>query len=268
MARPARETARVILHAIDSGAPDGRPPAVLLHGLFGAARNFGAVQRALAPTRRVVALDLRNHGESPHAAGMDYDTLAADVLETLAQLRALPCALIGHSMGGKVAMRVALTDPAAVARLLVSDISPVVYAPASADYAAAMAALPLHDGMTRAAADAFLADTVPEKNIRAFLLQNLAFGAPPRWRIGLAEIVAAMPDIGDWPAPPGGAVYPGPTVFVAGARSAYIRPAYRPVIRALFPAARFVTVKDAGHWVHADNFAGFMAVLEAFLAPI
>jgi pimeloyl-ACP methyl ester carboxylesterase len=256
---------RVILHAIEGGTADGRVPVVLVHGLFGQARNFGAVQRAVAATRRVIALDLRNHGESPHAAAMDYDTMARDVLETLAALDALPCALVGHSMGGKVAMRVALTSAASVARLLVSDIAPVVYDVASADYAAAMAALPLTPGLARAAADAFLAQTVDDKGVRAFLLQNLVFGASPHWRIGLAEIVAAMPDIGGWPALPEGTVYDGPTVFVSGARSDYIRPEYRGAIRTLFPMARFVAVKDAGHWVHADNPAGFMGVLEAFL---
>jgi pimeloyl-ACP methyl ester carboxylesterase len=255
----------VILHALNSGTTDGRPPLVLLHGLFGQARNFGAVQRAVSPQRRVIALDLRNHGDSPHAPGMDYDTMAADVAETLATRDALPCVLIGHSMGGKVAMRVALTRPGAVARLLVSDMSPVAYTPPSADYAAAMAALTLAPGLTRAAADAHLSDAVPEAGVRAFLLQNLIFGERPRWRIGLSEIVAGMPDIGGWAALPPGTAYAGPTLFVAGARSDYIRPEYRPIIRALFPAARFVTVKDAGHWVHADNLPGFLGVLEAFL---
>jgi pimeloyl-ACP methyl ester carboxylesterase len=256
----------VRLHAIESGVAGGRPPVVLLHGLFGQARNFGAVQRAVAATRRVISLDMRNHGDSPHAPGMSYDTMAADVVETLGALGALPCVLIGHSMGGKVAMRTALTAPDAVTRLLVSDISPVVYAPASADYAAAMAALPLAAGLTRAAAEAFLTPAVPEAGVRAFLLQNLAFGETPHWRIGLSEIVAGMPDIGGWAALPEGAAYGGPTLFVAGARSDYILPAYRPIIRALFPLARFVTVKHAGHWVHADNLAGFLGVLEAFLA--
>jgi pimeloyl-ACP methyl ester carboxylesterase len=255
----------MILHAIESGPGDGRPPVVLVHGLFGQARNFGAVQRAVAAARRVIALDMRNHGKSPHAPGMTYDTMAADVLETLGAMQALPCVLVGHSMGGKVVMRTALTAPDVVTRLLVSDIAPVAYLPASADYAAAMAALRL-DGVTRASADAFLAKVVPEKDVRAFLLQNLAFGAAPHWKIGLAEIVAAMPDIGGWDAPTQGAAYAGPTLFVAGAQSDYITPEHRPAIRALFPAARFIAVKDAGHWVHADNLAGFMAVLEAFLA--
>jgi pimeloyl-ACP methyl ester carboxylesterase len=131
-------------------------------------------------------------------------------------------------------------------------------------YVEAMAAIPLHAALTRAAADAALADAVPDPVVRGFLLQNLRFGSAPEWRIGLNEIAAAMPAIEGW-AQTEGRPYPGPALFIAGARSDYILPEYRPAIRALFPAARFVTLKDAGHWVHADNPAAFTAVLEAFL---
>jgi len=256
----------MMLAGIEGGDGERGLPLVLLHGLFGAARNFGAIVRTVGAERRVIALDLRNHGDSPHASGMDYDTMARDVLESLAARGALPCALVGHSMGGKVAMRAALRDPEAVVRLLVSDIAPVAYAPASIAYARAMTALPLRPGLTRAAADAFLATTVPEAPLRAFLLQNLAVGPMPRWRIGLEHILTDFDAIGGWPDLPAGTAYAGPTLFVAGARSAYILPKYRPAIRTLFPASHFVTVKEAGHWVHADNPAGFMAVLRTFLA--
>jgi pimeloyl-ACP methyl ester carboxylesterase len=251
----------MILNALESG--NGTPVA-LLHGLFGQAGNFGTVQRRLAAGHRVIALDLRNHGASGHAPAMGFPAMAEDVLETLRDRGALPCALAGHSMGGKVAMMAALEAPAAVSRLLVSDIAPVRYPPAFRDLAAAMAAMPLHPGLTRAEADAALGETAAP-GVRAFLLQNLQFGASPRWRIGLAEIAAALPTIEDWPEREA-APYTGPTLFVSGARSDYIRPEYRGTIRALFPKARFVTVKDAGHWVHADNPAGFAAVVEAFLA--
>jgi len=234
----------MILNALESG--NGTPVA-LLHGLFGQAGNFGTVQRRLAAGHRVIALDLRNHGASGHAPAMGFPAMAEDVLETLRDRGALPCALAGHSMGGKVAMMAALEAPAAVSRLLVSDIAPVRYPPAFRDLAAAMAAMPLHPGLTRAEADAALGETAAP-GVRAFLLQNLQFGASPRW----PEREAAP--------------YTGPTLFVSGARSDYIRPEYRGTIRALFPKARFVTVKDAGHWVHADNPAGFAAVVEAFLA--
>ena len=266
------------------------PPVVLLHGLFGQARNFGQIQRALAQRWRVVALDLRNHGASPHGPDMRYATMAEDVLETLAALGALPAALIGHSMGGKVAMRAALLQPDAVERLLVADIAPVVYRPHNQPIVDAMLSVPLHDGLTRAEADAALRAAVPEASVRAFLLQNLRLGTPPFWRIGLYEIEAAMADIEGWDGPadssdPGvtyagapeaeaihsraihaGPTYTGRTLFVAGETSNYIRREDRPAIRALFPAARFVTVKRAGHWLHADNPAGFLAVAEAFLS--
>jgi len=251
----------VILRATEMG--DG-PPVALLHGLFGAGRNWGAIQRRLAKRFRVLALDLRNHGDSPHVPGMTYEALAGDVLETLARAGALPAALVGHSMGGKAAMRAALDRPDAVTRLLVADIAPVRYPTGFGAYARAMAALPLTPGLTRAQADAALAPAVPDTGVRLFLLQNLRFGAAPAWRIGLAEIAAGLADVEGWEAPPG-ATYDGPTLFVAGARSTYIQPGHRPAIRALFPAARFITLKDAGHWLHSDNPEGFLAVAEAFL---
>ena len=249
------------LHALEAG--DG-PTVVLLHGLFGAARNWGAMQRALAPRFRTIALDMRNHGASPHAPGMRYAELAADVLETLAAMNAVPAAVVGHSMGGKAAMVAALTRPDAVSRLLVSDIAPVSYHHGNAGVAAAMRALPLTAGLSRAQASDALAAAAPDPAVRAFLVSNLALGPQPSWRIGLDEIAAAIPDLEGWedPALP---PYTGPTLFVSGTNSDYVLPEHRPAIRALFPAARFVGVKGAGHWVHADNPAGFLAVLHAFL---
>ncbi len=254
----------MILHATSRG--DG-PVLVLLHGLFGQSGNFGAVQRRLAAGgRRVVALDLRNHGASPHATGMDYATMAEDVHATLGELGLLPCAVLGHSMGGKAAMMLALRHPQAVARLCVADIAPVRYRPQLVTYATAMRDMALSPGLTRAAADAALAPVVADAGERAFLLSNLRLGDAPHWRIGLDEIIAGMDDIQDWPVAEA-AAYAGPTLFLAGARSRYVRPEHRPAIAALFPAARFVTLRNAGHWLHADDPEGFLAVVEAF-APV
>jgi pimeloyl-ACP methyl ester carboxylesterase len=250
------------LHFIQTG--EGNPPLVLLHGLFGSARNFGAVQREFAQHRRTIALDLRNHGASPHDPDMRYVSMAADVLETLADQSALPAVVLGHSMGGKAAMQMALLHPDAVARLIVADIAPVPNPPDLLPIAEAMMALSLWPGMTRAQADAALGNTVPDAAMRAFLLQNLQLGATPAWRIGLAEIIADFADIEAWDAP-ANTQYVGPTLFIAGATSNYIKPEHRPIIRALFPNARFVTLKNAGHWLHADNPVGFVGVLEAFL---
>ena len=250
----------MLLNHIDTGTG---PPIVLLHGLFGAARNFGTVQRALAPLYRVIALDARNHGASPHAAGMRYATLATDVLETLDALGIARAAVLGHSMGGKTAMTIAVMAPERVGRLLVADIAPVPYQHANNSVAEAMRAIPLRAGLTRTEAEAALNEAVPIASVRTFLIQNLQFVPQPHWRIGLDEIAAAIPDLEGWEPPSG--IYPGPALFVSGAQSDYVRPEHRPLIRALFPAARFVTVKHAGHWLHADNPAGFLSVVEAFL---
>jgi pimeloyl-ACP methyl ester carboxylesterase len=250
------------LHAIEAG--QGDPPLVLLHGLFGSARNFGSVQREFAAHRRTIALDLRNHGSSPHDIDMHYAAMAADVLRTLDAMSALPATVLGHSMGGKAAMRAALKQPDAIARLIVADIAPVPNPPHLRPVAEAMASMALVPGMTRAEADAALADAVPEAGMRAFLLQNLQLGQTPHWRIGLQEIIGGFADIEAWDAP-SHAQYDGPALCIAGASSHYVRPEHRPIIRALFPRARFVTLKNAGHWLHADNPAGFIAVVEAFL---
>jgi pimeloyl-ACP methyl ester carboxylesterase len=239
-------------------------PVVLLHGLFGAAQNWGAIQRRLAVRYRVLALDLRNHGDSPHDALMDYPAMAADVAETIAGVTAAPAAIIGHSMGGKVAMALALTEPQLVSRLVVADIAPVTYPPALRPYVEAMQAITLRPGLTRRDADAALAEIIPEPGIRGFLLQNLRLqDGPPSWRLGLEEIAAAMPVLEGFPE--FHTQYGGPVLVIAGERSGYIRPAHEARFHALFPAARFATVPGAGHWVHAENPAGFLAVLEPFL---
>lgn len=250
----------MILNAVQSG--EG-PPVVILHGLFGAARNFGAAQRALSPAFRVIALDMRNHGDSPHATDMRYQTLAEDVRDTMQSFGIEKTAIIGHSMGGKAAMAMALRWPEQVGRLLVSDIAPVSYQHGNTAYTSAMQAVPLTRDLTRRQADAALAAAVPDPTLRPFLLQNLRLGDRPGWRIGLDQIAAAIPDLEGWSDLPGR--YEGPTLFVTGALSHYVLPEHRPAIRAQFPAARFVAIKNAGHWVHADNPAGFLSVLQAFL---
>ncbi len=241
------------------------PPVALLHGLFGSAANFGTIQKRLAERFRVISLDLRNHGNSPHTPFMSYPAMAEDVLETLRARHALPCAWIGHSMGGKVAMAAALEAPGAVSRLLVADIAPAIYPPVYRSYAEAMAKMPFAPDFTRIAADRFLATTIDNPAIRAFLLQNLKFGAEPAWRIGLEAITNALPLLEAWPNIEESA-YLGPTLFVGGARSDYIQPEHRAIIRELFPAARFAVLKNAGHWLHADNPDGFVSLVDAFLS--
>lgn len=253
----------MILHTAARGGAGG-PALVLLHGLFGRAANFGAVMSRLAASgRRVLALDLRNHGASPHADTMDYPAMAADVAETLDAVGALPCRLVGHSMGGKVAMALALTDPRAIERLVVVDIAPVRYPSNFGNNAAAMRALPLPPGLTRTTADAALAPDVPDPRIRGFLLQNLRVGGDPAWTIGLDAITAALPVVEGWPGLDGR--YDGPTLFLRGERSDYVTDAAWPLIRRLFPAATAKTL-PTGHWVHAEDPEGFVAAVDAFMS--
>lgn len=249
----------MILSATDLGAG---PPAIILHGLFGTASNFATIQKRLAIGRRVVTMDLRNHGRSGHDPAMDYAIMAADVLETMAAMGLEQAALVGHSMGGKVVMQAALRHAERASRLLIADIAPVPYPPRYRDITDAMLALPLEPGLTRAAADAALSSAVPDTAMRQFLLSNLRFGLAPAWRIGLHEIAGALPAIEGWA---GEGSYAGPTLVLRGERSDYIKPDDRALFRRLFPAARFASLRDAGHWLHADAPDAFVATLDAFL---
>jgi len=251
----------MILHTTDAGTG---PTVVLLHGLFGMARNLGFLTRTLRGRFRVVALDLRNHGDSPHAPDMRYATLAADVAETLEYLSIRKPAVIGHSMGGKTAMRLALSGGYDVGRLCIVDIAPTVYPPRNKPVIDALRSVRLIPGLTRQDADASLTASIPDPSLRGFLLQNLIWGEEPRWRIDLNAIEAALPDLEGWDAPPD-LSWPGPTLFIAGGRSDFIRDDHRPSMRACFPRGRVVTIRDAGHWVHVDNPNAFLGTIEAFL---
>jgi pimeloyl-ACP methyl ester carboxylesterase len=252
----------MILNVTDQG--EGAP-IVLLHGLFGRAQNLGALARRLAARARVISLDVRNHGASGHAPGMDYRTLAGDVLETMSALSIPQAALLGHSMGGKAAMAAALMSPSRISRLLVEDVAPVAYDHHTIEVARAMQAIPLHASLTRTEAMGYLQRAVPDATVRAFLLQNLQLAAKPFWRIGLQDIADAIPDIETFPQFPGGTRYMGPALFVAGARSDYIGAADHATIKALFPNAMVETIPDAGHWLHADQPELFGAIAERFL---
>ena len=252
----------MILNSIEQG--DGLP-VVLLHGLFGTARNLGAVARGLAAHARVLSLDLRNHGDSPRDPRMDYPTMAADVAETMAARGIASAAVVGHSMGGKVAMMLALTRPETVEKLAVLDIAPVAYDHGYGGYIAAMKTIPLDNRINRKRANEMLADAIPDAALRVFLLSNLMLGENPHWRFGLDEIGGAMDTLLDWKLPRGAAPYKGPALFLRGANSDYITDEERAPIFALFPAARIETIDHAAHWVHAEQPQAVIAALERFL---
>jgi esterase len=243
----------MILNAAVTG--DGEP-LVLVHGLFGAARNLGILTRALSQGAKVIVLDLRNHGESPHGLPMDFATMAGDVVETLDSLGVSRASIIGHSLGGKTAMALALTRPEMVTRLVVMDIAPVAYDHDYEGYVQAMLAMPLSPELTRGEADQALARAVREAPMRAFLLNNLVVG----WR----EIQAAMPDLLDWKALPGQRPYTGPALFLRGANSSYVGPEAEGAIDALFPGAVRQSIEGAAHWLHADKPREVIAALKDF----
>jgi esterase len=239
------------------------PSVAILHGLFGWGRNWATIAQRLAARRRVIALDLRNHGNSPWADTMSYAEMAADIRDTLGG----PATLIGHSMGGKAAMVAALRHGVEIERLVVVDIAPVAYAPRHLGHLRAMRALDLSHIRRRSDADSALAPAVPDAAERAFLLQNLVFAAGGvRWRFNLAAIEQAMPDLVGFPALPAGVAYRGPTLFVAGGKSDYLLPTHETPIRQFFPNAQIARIGGAGHWLHAEQPQEFLDLVEPFLA--
>ncbi|MEC9432687.1 MAG: alpha/beta fold hydrolase [Pseudomonadota bacterium] len=250
-------------------APEGaeiHPPLVVAHGLFGSARNWGGVAKRLAQGRRVVAVDMRNHGESPWSDEMTYPAMAADLAEALADAAGPggEADLLGHSMGGKAAMACALTQSPPLRRLIVADVAPVPYRHSHAGYVAAMQGIDLGALTRRSEAEALLAPHVPDRSMRAFLLHSLA-NSPEglRWRLNLDALADGMAGLVDWPAPD--ARWQGPALFLAGGKSGYLTEAHHAGVRALFPAARFETIPGADHWLHADAPEEFAAICASFL---
>lgn len=239
------------------------PPLVLLHGLFGSSDNWHTVARALAADLSVYALDLRNHGRSFHSARHDYAAMAEDV-ERFAAARGLaPVTLLGHSMGGKVAMVLAGSNPERVGRLIVVDITPKA-TPVLREPIAALRRLDFEKIGTLAQAEAMLAPEIPDPVLRHFLLKN-AERTPAgryRWRINLEAIERNLDRIAE-AVPAGG--FDKPCLFIRGGKSDYLGDADWRGLRGLFPAAELATLPEAGHWVHADARDAFIAVVRDFI---
>jgi pimeloyl-ACP methyl ester carboxylesterase len=259
------------VHARELGERGSR--VVFLHGLFGQGRNWTQIGKALAdPERadshRVLLVDLPHHGRSAWAEHFDYLQVADRVAGLLDPED--PVCVVGHSLGGKVAMVLALRRPELVERLCVVDVSPVAYDHLSAfeGYVAAMRGLDLASLEQRADADAALTDAVPDPTVRAFLLQNLRReGDGWRWQVDLEVLGRDLPVIGSWPEDrlTDVAPYGGPVLWVAGAGSDYVSQAYKPAMDRWFPGNRLVTIKGAGHWVHSEQPDVFLEVLRRFL---
>ncbi|SIO44767.1 Pimeloyl-ACP methyl ester carboxylesterase [Rhodovulum sp. ES.010] len=247
------------------GTPTDAPPLLIAHGLFGSARNWGVIAKRLSDGREVLAVDMRNHGDSPWTDSHRYPDLAEDLAEVI-DAHGGRAEVLGHSMGGKAAMVLALTRPDMVSRLVVADIAPVAYGHSQSHLIAAMRALDLGPVTRRGEADAALSGTIEDPSTRAFLLQSLDLKAtPPDWRLNLDVLDAEMAHITGWPDDVTGR-FDRPTLFLSGGASDYVRPEHRDRIKALFPKARFAKLPGAGHWLHAEKPRDFEAAVRAFLS--
>jgi esterase len=243
------------------------PPVVVLHGLLGRARNWLSIARALAPSYTVHLADLRNHGASPWSDEMSYAAMARDVAALIEQLDAGPVRVVGHSMGDKVAMALALTRPELAERLIVVDIAPVRYRQGYEGFVRAMLAVDLPAVTRRADADTALAGAVPEPGMRAFLLQNLdTADGRFTWRPNLSVLLAAMPELTGFPAELADEVSQAPAWCLRGERSSYVEAGGEAALRRHFPRLELRSVPGAGHWPHAEQPDGFLGLLEPALA--
>ena len=256
------ETKPMLLFHRDLGGA-GRPPLVILHGMLGSSRNWQTAGRDLAAKFHVLALDLRNHGASPHADKMTYDAMLADVLGWLEERGLARATLLGHSMGGKVAMLLACRQPQRVERLIAVDIAPKNYFwPAHRLEFAAMNELDLAKLRSRADAEAQFEPRVPGWAMRKFLTTNLERDANGHWRwlVNLPALTAALPALEKNPLVAGDR-FDGPALFVAGGKSRYVAAEDHAAIRAHFPAARIAVMAEAGHNPHMEARAAFVATL-------
>ena len=245
-----------MLNTVSHDGP-GEVPLLIAHGLFGSARNWGVIAKRLSETRPVIAVDMRNHGGSPWYDSHSY----ADMADDLAQILDGPADVVGHSMGGKAAMMLALTHPEKVNRLIVADIAPVRYSHTQMGPLNAMRHADLSAVQNRAEARDALGELEP--GVADFLLQSLDM-KERRWRLNLDVLAEAMDDILSFPDVSG--QFDGPVLFLSGAESHYVQPEHRPLIKALFPKARFAKLPGAGHWLHADKPREFEAAVAAFLS--
>ncbi len=245
----------------------GKPPLVVIHGLLGSSRNWQTVGADLAAQRHVHALDLRNHGMSPHAEDHDFATMEADVLRWMDGQGIARAALMGHSMGGKVAMALACHRPERVERLVSVDIAPRDYdASKFKTILEAMLAIEPETLASRAEAEAKLGEVVKDWAMIKFLTTNLERGEDGvfHWRVNVPALHAELDEIARTSLLPGDQ-YEGPTLFVIGGYSRHVREEDRPEIAARFPQSRIVTVAESGHNPHIEQRAAFVAAVREFL---
>jgi len=250
-----------MLNMISHGEPTEKPGLLIAHGLYGSARNWGVIAKRLSDERQVVAVDMRNHGESDWKETHRYQDLAEDLAEALTALGG-PWDVMGHSMGGKASMVLALTQPLLVNRLIVADIAPVGYGHSQIQYVDAMKAVDLSKVEKRSDAGPLLEPYVDDPQLISFFLQSLDV-KNQRWILNLEVLEREMAHVMGFPEVSG--CYEGDTMFLSGALSDYVTPEHRPEIKRLFPNTKFFKIPGAEHWLHAQKPREFEAAVRAWL---
>ena len=248
---------------LETFGAETEPFLLIAHGLFGSGRNWRVIAKKLSADLQVATVDMRNHGHSFRSPDMSYETMAADLAEVIERIGA-PAMVLGHSMGGKAAMMLALTRPELVERLIVADIAPIKYDHSHAHFIDAMRAVDLGLVTKRSDVGDQLSQMVDDPALRAFFMQSIEIkDGKAQWLLNLDVLAEAMDNIIGWPMTE--AVHPGPTLFLAGSDSDYISPDGRKAAKALFPDARFAKIKSAGHWLHADQPAAFTETVRGYV---
>ncbi|MBB44213.1 MAG: alpha/beta hydrolase [Rhodospirillaceae bacterium] len=245
-------------------------PILILHGLLGSGRNWTSMaKRFAADGWEAITVDLRNHGESPHSNAINYSLMANDVAELIRLLKIECPIVIGHSMGGKVAMALSLTKLEVIKALIVVDIAPKKYFHSNLSLITAMMEVDLDEISTRVEADKILSKKINNGDMRAFLLQNLIFeNGVASWRVNLASIESNMEHLMDFPYRKNEFLYAGPVLFVGGGVSEYMRSMKLDIILDLFPIAEVKMIKNTGHWVHSEKPTLFYTIVSQFINQI
>ena len=255
------------LHCIEYGEQSSDSTVVVLHGLLGSAKNLAGICRHLSQYFRVIAFDLPNHGQSPHVDQMSISGMAEQLIDEISSRGLLSTLLLGHSLGGKVAMAIALKQPALVEKLVVADIAPVKYKATHRVILDAMLSLPVYV-KSRGAATEHMAQRIEDAQTVQFLMQNLQkINDKYYWRcnvVGLAnsyEQLRAGLSAAEFPG-----IYSRQALFIKGAESDYIRDEHVDSIMALFPASSIKSIEGAGHWLHVEKPQAFNRLVEAFFS--
>ena len=237
---------------------------IIIHGLFGSASNFRGLARRYSAHYKTYCLDLRNHGLSFHDDDISYEAMASDVIGFMDKENISKAHIMGHSMGGKVAMQVALNYPKYVDKLIIGDIAPTAYPPNHQNIFDGLNAINLDEIKTRSAAEIILKDYVEDAGVRIFLLTNLVRNKDQsfRWRINLAALEVNYEEVA---AAPKGKPFLGKTLFIRGELSAYVPDAFKKQIAQSFPNYTLETLSGVGHWLHAEKPIEYSKLVTDFL---